>query len=212
MPNGEKRTQQSIVQVTRRNAALSAIIGSAARRRARRILPLFAPSIPPGGRVLDVGTGTGHLTAILNGLARRIIRSDIVDLSFVGKLDCLADGARLPFRAAAFDAVLLVTVLHHIRACDQAAVLHEGFRVLRPKGRLILMEDTFHGAFERQAIGLLDSLLSAELSGHPHSNRTLEQWVDLLAATGFRLLLQDERVHWYGIIPIRHSLLIAERP
>lgn len=212
MPNGRKWAQQSIVRLARRNALLAALIGSGARRRARRILPWFTPWLPPSGRVLDIGTGTGHFTETLNGFAGRIICSDVADLSFVGKLDCLASGASLPFRVGVFDAVLLVTVLHHIRASDHAAVLQEGFRVLRPKGRLILMEDTFHSAFERRAIGLLDGLLSAEFIGHPHSNRTLAQWVDLLTAIGFRLLLQDERVYWYGIIPIRHSLLIAEKP
>jgi SAM-dependent methyltransferase len=212
MPSGSKRAQQSIVRAARHNAFLSALIGSVARSRANRIAPLFTPWLDRSGCVLDIGTGTGHLTETLNGFARRIIRSDIVDLSFVGKLDCLADGTCLPFWSAAFDAVLLVTVLHHIRASAQAAVLREGFRVLRPQGRLILLEDTFRSVLERRAVALFDSALSAEFLGHPHSNRTLEQWVDLLAVTGFRLLLRHERVYWYGIIPIRHSLMVAEKP
>jgi len=212
MPNGRKWAQQSIVRIARHNTLLSRVIDFGGAKRARRLLPLLERWLPRCGRVLDIGTGTGHLTAALEAPARRLICCDVADLSLVGKLDCLADGACLPFRAALFDAVLLVTVLHHIPAANQAGVLREAFRVLRPQGRLIVMEDTFHNSFERHAVGIFDSLFSAEFVGHPHSNRTLDQWAGLLAASGFRLLEGNERVYWYGIVPIRHSLLIAERP
>lgn len=211
MPNGRKWAQQAFVQAARRSPLVFKLIGSGGKKRATRIRPLLAPWLPSRGSVLDIGTGTGHLTEVLNGVGRRVVCCDVADLNLVGKLDCVADGACLPFRSAVFDAVLLVTVLHHIQAASQTAVLEESLRVLRPQGRLIVMEDTFHSSFERHAMGALDSLLSAEFVGHPHSNRTFGEWTALLTATGFRVLEREERTHWYGIIPIRHSLLIGEK-
>jgi demethylmenaquinone methyltransferase/2-methoxy-6-polyprenyl-1,4-benzoquinol methylase len=55
-----------------------------------------------------------------------------------------SDAQRLPFADAVFDAVMLVSMLHHVE--DPAAALAEARRVLRPGGHLALMvftrEDT----------------------------------------------------------------------
>jgi SAM-dependent methyltransferase len=50
--------------------------------------------------------------------------------------DVFADGARLPFRDASFDTVVLLEVLEHV--ADAPAVLDEIARVLKPGGRLLL--------------------------------------------------------------------------
>jgi SAM-dependent methyltransferase len=119
------------------------IVGHLHRRwiHARRIRVLadhIAPQLAGGARVLDVGAGDGRLAARLAE-----IRPDL-DLRCV---DVQArpltaypvvpyDGERLPFADSAFDAVLLVDVLHHTR--DPLAVLGEAHRVA---GSVLLIKD-----------------------------------------------------------------------
>lgn len=50
----------------------------------------------------------------------------------------VADGLRLPFRAASFDAALAVTVLLHVAESDR--VLAEMLRVTRPGGRVAVLD------------------------------------------------------------------------
>ena len=85
----------------------------------------------PDGRVLDIGGGTAHI---------KEFRPDIVSadiLPFPG-IDVVADAHRLPFPDQMFAGVVMLDVLHHLeRPID---FLSEASRVLRPGGRLAMME------------------------------------------------------------------------
>lgn len=95
-------------------------------------------------RLLEVGIGTGRIAL---PLATHVGRLCGVDLSrtMMGRLQMKAGAAairlseanalRLPFRRAAFDAVVLVHVLHLI--ADWQGVLGEIARVLTPEGLLL---------------------------------------------------------------------------
>jgi ubiquinone/menaquinone biosynthesis C-methylase UbiE len=96
-------------------------------------------------RVLDVGCGTGQLTARVaaelapetvvgcdfsRGMLREAVRRS-PGLPFVR-----ADAMRLPFRNESFDAVLSTESFHWFP--DQDLALTEFFRVLAPRGRLFV--------------------------------------------------------------------------
>lgn len=120
------------------------------------LLSLLAPdaSMGPLGRVLDIGTGTGQLLELLApriGLgigidaSRAMLALARARLARPGLTHCTvrqADMYRLPFPdatpGAGFDAVVLQMVLHY--AEDPAAALTEAARVLRPGGRLIVVD------------------------------------------------------------------------
>jgi ArsR family transcriptional regulator len=106
------------------------------------------------GRLLDIGTGTGR---VLELLATRISQGVGVDASKAmlalarsrlarpGLSHCsvrLADMYRLPFADASFDLAVMQMVLHY--AEDPPGVLAELARVLRPDGRLILIDLAHH--------------------------------------------------------------------
>ncbi len=102
------------------------------------------------GRLLDVGTGTGRLLELL---APRVERGLGVDasramlayarsrLSRPELAHCAvrqADMYRLPIADATFDTAVLQMVLHY--AEDPQAALAEAARVLRPGGRLVVVD------------------------------------------------------------------------
>ncbi len=111
-----------------------------------------------GARLLDIGTGTGR---VLELLAPRVSQGVGVDASKAmlalarsrlarpGLAHCsvrLADMYRLPLAEASFDVAVLQMVLHY--AEDPPGVLGEVARVLRPGGRLIVIDLAQHGRDE----------------------------------------------------------------
>lgn len=105
----------------------------------------------PIGDVLDVGTGAGFLLRMLAPSAGRAVgldtSSDALRLARTtvhgaGLAHCVfrrGDMYRLPCDEDEFDTVTMGRVLSH--AADPAAALAEAFRVLRPGGRLVLVDD-----------------------------------------------------------------------
>jgi SAM-dependent methyltransferase len=93
--------------------------------------------LPGARRVLEVGAGPG----LLSGHARerrpdvRWVASDILPAPWN---ELVADGACLPFRDAAFDAIAALDLVHHV--ARPAAFFTEAARVLAPGGRLVVVE------------------------------------------------------------------------
>ena len=86
----------------------------------------------PTGRVLELGSGAGFARELLPGL----LASDI--LAYAG-LDVVLDARRLPFATGALRAILMFNVFHHIP--DVGALLAECERVLRPGGRVLIVDE-----------------------------------------------------------------------
>jgi len=110
------------------------------------------------GDLLDIGTGTGRILELVAGRVGRGIGIDLSrDMLIVARANLLsaglancqvrqADMYRLPWTEPSFDAVTVHRVLHY--AEDPARVIAEAARVLRPGGRLIVVDFAPH-ALER---------------------------------------------------------------
>lgn len=104
--------------------------------------PAFFRLLPPvdGLACLDLGCGEGHNTRLLAGHGARVAALDVAEtfISAAAGRDragiryLVGDGATLPFRASAFDAVTAFMSLMDVAEPERA--LDEVARVLRPGG------------------------------------------------------------------------------
>jgi SAM-dependent methyltransferase len=107
---------------------------------------LSAVDLPPGQRFLEIGCGEGanlhHITARATAASIFAVDFSYAKVRFASKATkakaASADATELPFRDRSFDAVLIRDLLHHV--ADRRAVLAEAVRVLRPGGRLTVIE------------------------------------------------------------------------
>jgi ubiquinone/menaquinone biosynthesis C-methylase UbiE len=112
--------------------------------------------IPPddAGSLLDIGTGTGRVLELLAPRVRQALgidasksmlalaRARLAGPDYAHCAVRLADMYRLPLASASYDTVVLQMVLHH--AEDPAVVIVEAVRVLRPDGRLLVVDLAEH--------------------------------------------------------------------
>lgn len=123
------------------------------------VLPTLLALLPPHWTVLDLGTGTGSMAAELAPVVARVVAVD--------REQAMLDAARarvvgaanvelvraslhdLPLDAASVDAGLCCLVLHH--QAELAPILREARRVIRPGGRLVILDMVEHERTEYQA-------------------------------------------------------------
>jgi len=154
------RRQAARVMAERARAASESFQRTGADWDEMRALNLPAPAVeralldllPPAaiGRMLDIGTGTGGLLEVLAprvssalgvDASRQMLALARARLARPGLEHCAvrqADMYRLPLADDAFDLVVMQMVLHY--AEDPAGALAEAARVLRPGGRLLIVD------------------------------------------------------------------------
>jgi SAM-dependent methyltransferase len=109
---------------------LKSILDAVMERRGRQLMELVRAWLPAEGPVLDLGSGTGHLSAGLEReLGLEVVTADVSDMHVVGPPPVLIADGVLPFDDATFSAALLFCMLAYPK--DPAAVLSEVARVTR---------------------------------------------------------------------------------
>jgi demethylmenaquinone methyltransferase/2-methoxy-6-polyprenyl-1,4-benzoquinol methylase len=107
--------------------------------------------IPPGGRALDLGTGTGDIALAIREThpAAQVVAADFtLEMMRVGRArpggDALpwnsADALNLPYPDAAFDAVVSGFLMRNVS--DLPRALREQRRILKPGGRIVILDTT----------------------------------------------------------------------
>ncbi|HKA88213.1 MAG TPA: class I SAM-dependent methyltransferase [Haliangiales bacterium] len=170
--------------------------------RPRRAL-LEQAALAPGFRVLDVGCGTGTLAILATklhpaveivgldpdpkALARARRKAERAGVSL--QLDQGFAGS-LAYRDASFDRVLSSMMFHHLEVEEKDGMLREIARVLKPGGRLELLD--FAGRSPDERSGLARLIHSNERLRDSVAERVLER----MAAAGLKnaRLVRHERV------------------
>jgi demethylmenaquinone methyltransferase/2-methoxy-6-polyprenyl-1,4-benzoquinol methylase len=183
------------VHYDRMNHLMSLGRENAWRRRAVQLA-----AVPPGGRLLDVGIGTGAMSLVALELTPALRISGVdpnAGMIQVGRsrendyfrqtqsagnvaptpIDWVAgDGLRLPYPAGTFDAVISGFIMRNVS--DVALALAEQRRVVRRGGRVVCLELTrptlpLWRDVYRVTFGKLMPLLTGWLSGEPEAYRYL---------------------------------------
>jgi ubiquinone/menaquinone biosynthesis C-methylase UbiE len=166
----------------------------------------------PPERVLDIGCGTGILTAAIRA---ELPGTEVVGCDFsAGMLRQAAerapelpwvqgDALRLPLPDATVDAVTSTESFHWFPDSDVA--LHELGRILRPGGRLLVavVHPWTGGVARAVATG-------SRVLGQPGRWMTKPQMADAVERAGFDLASQ-ERVRRIGSVAIPTILTVARR-
>jgi ubiquinone/menaquinone biosynthesis C-methylase UbiE len=157
----------------------------------------------PSALLLDLGAGTGRIGLPFVAAGDEYIG---IDLSF-GMLSefarragrdgwssrlLQADGTRLPFAAAAFDAVMLIQVFGGLR--EWRTVLAEARRVLRPAGVLVLGRSVAPAEGVDAAMKQRLALILDEMGVSPRARNTREEgerWLEAEAAESRRIVAAD---------------------
>lgn len=146
----------------------------------------------PGGSLLDLGAGTGDLAgeALRHDPTHRAVAADFtLNMLRVGKsrLDlywCNADALNLPFPEQAFDAVVSGFLMRNVTDLQQA--LSEQWRVLKPGGRIVILETTpprrdffwpFIWVYLHAWIPLLGWLVTGNMEAYAYLGRSTARFV-----------------------------------
>jgi demethylmenaquinone methyltransferase/2-methoxy-6-polyprenyl-1,4-benzoquinol methylase len=132
----------------------------------------------PGRRLADIGGGTGNYAFALK---REGWRPLVVDRSAAmlaraaakGLEIIQAEAEQLPFEDESFDALTMISMLHHVD--DRDAALAEARRVLRPGGKLVLKGFTGEDAASLWILDYFPSSRAWMEATHPPRAAILEQ-------------------------------------
>lgn len=116
---------------------LKSIFDAVMERRAQQQIEHVNAWLPREGRLLDLGSGTGHLSARLERELRlEVVTADVSDIHVVGRPPVVVADGLLPFEDHTFSAALLFFMLAY--PSNPAGVLAEAARVTG--GPIILMQ------------------------------------------------------------------------
>jgi ArsR family transcriptional regulator len=151
--------------------------------------------LDPGLVVGDLGCGTGHLTALLAPQVARVIAVDGSDEMLTSARERLGERAnvefhlgdleQLPIADDALDLATLLLSLHHVP--DPARTIAEARRVIRPGGRLVILDMMPHEHDDLQ-----------QRMGHVWRGFSREQMMEWMSGAGFAGLR-------YAPLPLDHS-------
>ena len=182
--------------------------------------------LPPSGRLLDLGTGTGDIALAVRKTHpdATVVAGDFtIEMMRVGRARpsgaalpwTAADALNLPFADASFDAVVSGFLMRNV--ADLPRALREQRRILKPGGRIVILDTTrppqnllspFIRLHLKYIIPALGKLITGEAEPYrylPETTRgflTAEELGARLREAGFeeigykRVMVRTIAIHW----------------
>mgnify|MGYP000972441167 CR=1 FL=1 len=160
--------------------------------------------IPSPSRLLEIGTGRGHLTLMLAGLGFPIVSVDTsadslrtarLNAAYYNRQDNISfletDAASLPFEDMGFDVVISAYTFHHLEKPE--SVLTEMIRLAQDQ---ILLAD-----FNESGFDAVDRIHRLEGRTHTRGKAKLSLAEDLFRQAGFTVTIFEDS--WQSICSAR---------
>lgn len=148
-------------------------------------------------RILDLGTGKGHLALALGRAGYSCISVDISDQELhYARMNALyhhfdeliefqkQDATRLSFETGAFDAVVTADMIHHLP--DPEPMLREMLRICRPDGQIIISD------FNQKGFNIMDQVHQAEGRSHPVTGWEMKAVAEWFKREGYQVQTYNE--------------------
>lgn len=174
-----------------------------------------------GERVLDIAGGTGDLTALMaplvgpegglvladiNDSMLRQGRARLADRGIAGVEYALADAERLPFADNHFDCITIAFGLRNVTR--QQAALESMFRVLKPGGRLLVLEfskptlpglDKAYDVYSFKVLPLMGRVIARDEDSYRYLAESIRKHPDQETLKGMMEQAGFERVHYFNL-------------
>src|SRR5688500_16001238 len=156
------------------------------------------------GLTVELGGGIGNLKQRLENVVT-------TDIQFGPWLDCVADAQKLPFADGFVSNIVMVDVLHHVEF--PINFFHEAARVLRPSGRVVMVEPAitfgstlFYRLLHQEPVVMAADPLASGLPDPKRNPYDSNQAIPTLLATRDRdrfhqclPTLRIQKVDWFSL-------------
>ena len=162
---------------------------------------IIEKAAPLEGRILEIGTGNGHMTLTLAKAGHKFtaidkdaeaLKTTALNLAHEDALSGVElhvmDGESLTFADGSFDNVVIVDLFHHIT--DIGVFLSEADRVLRERGKLVLAD------FNKRGMEIVNSVHRSEGRTHEDSGVGQEHVNSYLCRSGYEVKSHKDEFHW----------------
>ena len=156
---------------------------------------------PLQGRILDMGTGTGHTSLALGSAGyeftsidndKNVLKIAALNLAYAKVLSnvefYMVDGNSMDFENGSFRNIVSVNLVHHIDEISK--MFTEMDRVLCANGKVILSD------FNKKGMKMVNAVHRKEGHAHKDSGVTKDSVSSFFRDLGYKLNEHEDKYHW----------------
>lgn len=186
-----------------KNNFLGDTIKNIGRRRAKKVYNNIKHFLGEAESIIDIGAGNAFISELLVDDGFSVRSFDVTDLSLSNSVNTIVyNGENIPCEDDDSDIALLLSVLHHTP--NPEILIKEAERT---SSTIIIMEDIYKNSLHKYLTWFFDSLLNQQFKGHPHSNKTDEEWKNIFNEMGLQLISEKEK--WWYVM--RHKIYVLKK-